>query len=215
MAAFRSAPDTEATNPPAAAELEHSRFSARVGAYGTVEGLETVTSTSAEPTRRDFLFIATGAMAAIGGAAVLVPLIFANEPRRRHDCRWRADRGRSGPDFGRPDHPRVLAWAADLRAPSVQEEIKAARDVDWRRLPDPQSDEDRVKEGHAEWLVVYGSCTHLGCIPIGHREPTTAGFALATARCSIPPAASGRDPRRPTFRCPTYEFIADNRIRIG
>ena len=28
-------------------------------------------------------------------------------------------------------------------------------------LPDPQKDEDRVKEGKDEWLVMLGVCTHL------------------------------------------------------
>ena len=39
-----------------------------------------MTATSAEPTRRDFLYIATGAVAAVGGAAALVPLIAQMNP---------------------------------------------------------------------------------------------------------------------------------------
>ncbi len=35
---------------------------------------------SAEPTRRDFLYIATGAVGAIGAAATLVPLISQMNP---------------------------------------------------------------------------------------------------------------------------------------
>ena len=33
-------------------------------------------------------------------------------------------------------------------------------------LPDPQKDEDRVKSGKDEWLVMLGVCTHLGCVPL-------------------------------------------------
>ena len=36
-------------------------------------------------------------------------------------------------------------------------------------LPDPQPDQDRVKAGHDQWLVVIGICTHLGCIPLAHQ----------------------------------------------
>src|SRR6185295_7534879 len=43
-------------------------------------GTWTVTATSAEPTRRDFLYIATGTVAAVGGAATLVPLIAQMNP---------------------------------------------------------------------------------------------------------------------------------------
>ena len=39
-----------------------------------------MTATSAEPTRRDFLYIATGTVAAVGGAASLVPLIAQMNP---------------------------------------------------------------------------------------------------------------------------------------
>ena len=38
------------------------------------------TMTSAEPTRRDFLYIATGAVAAVGAAGVLVPLVAQMNP---------------------------------------------------------------------------------------------------------------------------------------
>ena len=45
------------------------------------------------------------------------------------------------------------------------DEIEEARQVNWKSLRDPQSDEDRVKK--PEWLVMLGVCTHLGCVPIG------------------------------------------------
>ena len=49
-----------------------------------VEGIErtgiVTTMSSAEPTRRDFLYIATGAVGAIGVAATLVPLIGQMNP---------------------------------------------------------------------------------------------------------------------------------------
>ncbi|HSV22844.1 MAG TPA: ubiquinol-cytochrome c reductase iron-sulfur subunit N-terminal domain-containing protein, partial [Xanthobacteraceae bacterium] len=38
------------------------------------------TMSAAEPTRRDFLFVATGAVGAIGAAATLVPLIAQMNP---------------------------------------------------------------------------------------------------------------------------------------
>lgn len=47
----------------------------------------------------------------------------------------------------------------------TQAEIEEARQVDWKGLRDPESDEQRVK--NPEWLVMLGVCTHLGCVPIG------------------------------------------------
>ncbi|GJJ09507.1 hsp70 nucleotide exchange factor fes1 [Clathrus columnatus] len=45
------------------------------------------------------------------------------------------------------------------------DEIKEAREVNWKSFRDPESDEDRTKK--PEWLVMIGVCTHLGCVPIG------------------------------------------------
>ena len=45
------------------------------------------------------------------------------------------------------------------------DEIEEARQVDWKHLRDPESDEQRTKK--PEWLVMLGVCTHLGCVPIG------------------------------------------------
>ena len=72
------------------------------------------------------------------------------------------------------------------------EEIKEAEDVNVASLPDPQADSARVKPGKAQWLIVYGNCTHLGCVPLGHEGASTAGSAPATARCSTRRAASAR-----------------------
>jgi ubiquinol-cytochrome c reductase iron-sulfur subunit len=47
----------------------------------------------------------------------------------------------------------------------TQSEIEEARQVDWKTLRDPESDDQRVK--NPEWLVMLGVCTHLGCVPIG------------------------------------------------
>lgn len=44
------------------------------------------------------------------------------------------------------------------------DEISKEEAVPLSALKDPQTDADRVKD--AEWLVVLGICTHLGCVPI-------------------------------------------------
>jgi ubiquinol-cytochrome c reductase iron-sulfur subunit len=45
-------------------------------------------------------------------------------------------------------------------------EIETERNVDVKSLRDPQHDADRVQE--AEWLIIIGVCTHLGCVPIAN-----------------------------------------------
>src|SRR5260370_6839218 len=51
----------------------------------------------------------------------------------------------------------------DHRTPK---EIKEARDVDWHTLPDPQSDEARVKEGHDQGRTLIGTSTPPPSIPL-------------------------------------------------
>ncbi|MEO6779514.1 MAG: ubiquinol-cytochrome c reductase iron-sulfur subunit N-terminal domain-containing protein, partial [Bradyrhizobium sp.] len=46
----------------------------------TIESLNGGNLSSAKPTRRDFLYVATGAAAAVGAAATLVPLIVQMNP---------------------------------------------------------------------------------------------------------------------------------------
>src|SRR5262249_57471114 len=48
-------------------------------------------------------------------------------------------------------------------------DIEEAQKVNGASLPDPQPDSARVKQGHDQWLVVIGICTHLGCIPLAHQ----------------------------------------------
>ena len=50
----------------------------------------------------------------------------------------------------------------------TKKEIEEAQAVPLTSLPDPQTDQERVKAGHDQWLVVIGICTHLGCIPLAH-----------------------------------------------
>ncbi len=127
------------------------------------------------PTRRDFLFVATGAFAAVGTAAAIWPLIAEMSPDARTiaagapfdvdissvapgqqiSVLWRGH-----PVFvvNRPAAALATlkdsALVANLRDPdsSVVQQPPYARN--WHRSLDPQ------------WFIVVGVCTHLGCIPI-------------------------------------------------
>ena len=83
IAVFRPSPGLRRP-PTATAECQGFAPVAFAGQRGwTVqleEGLATVTAISAEPTRRDFLYIATGAVGAVGAAATLVPLVAQMNP---------------------------------------------------------------------------------------------------------------------------------------
>jgi ubiquinol-cytochrome c reductase iron-sulfur subunit len=55
-------------------------------------------------------------------------------------------------------------------------EMAEANAVSVSDLRDPQTLQERTQPGHANWLVVIGVCTHLGCIPLGTGEGESRGL---------------------------------------
>ncbi len=102
----------------------------------------------------------------------------------------------------------------------TSEEIETARAVSLRDLPDPEADGDRVKEGHEQWLIMVGICTHLGCIPAGQRVGDSKGeFGGWFCPChGSHYDTAGRIRRGPAPRnleVPPYTFASDTNIVIG
>jgi ubiquinol-cytochrome c reductase iron-sulfur subunit len=151
---------------------------------------------SRESRRRDFLYIAAGAWASVGAAATLWPLIHSMNPSadvlaqatievslapialgQRITVNWRGK-----PVFISHRTPDQITTArADDSSPG---------------LLDPERDEARAK--NAEWLIVVGVCTHLGCVPLGQ---------------------GANDPRGPYggWSCPCHGSLYDDsgRVRRG
>ncbi len=97
-------------------------------------------------------------------------------------------------------------------------EIKKARDGDNEGLRDRQKDEERVK--NPEWLVVVGVCTHLGCIPTGHKAGQLKGdydgwFCPCHGAHYDLSGRIRKGPAPKNLKVPKYEFTSDTTIRIG
>src|ERR1700704_6066849 len=120
---------------------------------------------SAEPTRRDFLYIATSAVAAVGTAAAMVPLIAQMNP----DASTVAAGAPVEIDLAPIPAGQIVKvfWRSQpiYISHRTQKEIDEARAVDANSLRDPQSDESRIKAGHDQWLVVVGTCPPPGGHP--------------------------------------------------
>ncbi len=173
------------------------------------------TMSSAEPTRRDFLYIATGVVGAVGAAAVLVPLVAQMNP----DASTIAAGAPIEVDLAPIVEGQVIKvfWRGKpiFINHRTKKEIEEARSVNVASLPDPEPDQERVKKGHDEWQVLIGICTHLGCIPLAHQGNYEGYF------CPCPGPqydTSGRIRSGPAPRhlpLPPYEFVSDSKIRIG
>lgn len=173
------------------------------------------TVSSAEHSRRDFLYIATAAVGAVGAVAAAVPLISQMNP----DASTIAAGAPIEVDLGPIAEGQVIKvfWRGKpiFISHRTKKEIDAARNVQLASLPDPETDQKRVKEGHAQWLVLIGICTHLGCIPIG-RQGEYDGFFCPCHGSHYD--TSGRIRKGPAPRnlpLPPYEFVSDTKIRIG
>jgi ubiquinol-cytochrome c reductase iron-sulfur subunit len=82
-------------------------------------------------------------------------------------------------------------------------------------LPDPQSDEARVKPGHDQWLVVVGICTHLGCIPIAHEGAYDGFFCPCHGSVYDTSGRIRQGPAPTNLPVPPYTFVSDTKIQIG
>jgi ubiquinol-cytochrome c reductase iron-sulfur subunit len=170
---------------------------------------------SAEPTRRDFLYIATGAVGAIGALATLVPLVSQMNP----DASTVAAGAPIEVDLSPIAEGQVVKvfWRSKpiFISHRSAKEIEEARSVDWHTLPDPAPDSARIKSGHDQWLVVIGICTHLGCIPLAHQGDYDGWFCPCHGSQYDTAGRIRRGPAPANLALPPYEFVSDNKIRIG
>ncbi|GGC92129.1 ubiquinol-cytochrome c reductase iron-sulfur subunit [Chelatococcus reniformis] len=173
------------------------------------------TITAAEPTRRDFLYIATGAVGAVGVAAVAWPFISQMQP----DAATIAAGAPVDFDLAPVTEGAIvkLFWRGKLIfvRHRTKDEIASAEKVDVNTLPDPQPDSARVKEGHAQWLVVYGNCTHLGCVPLGHQGHYEGWLCPCHGSVFDTSGRIRQGPAPTNLPVPPYKFVSDTKITIG
>ena len=167
---------------------------------------------SEEPTRRDFLYLATGAFAAVGAANVIWPLIDQMNPDASVKALASIEIDLSAIDIGQSI---TVSWRGKpvfIRR-RTQDEIAEARSVAFDTLPDPQGDETRVTKD--EWLVMVGICTHLGCVPLGQSGDFNGWFCPCHGSHYDTSGRIRKGPAPKNLEIPPYEFVGDTRIKIG
>jgi ubiquinol-cytochrome c reductase iron-sulfur subunit len=173
------------------------------------------TASSADTTRRDFLFVATGAAAAVGGLATLWPFISQMNPDASTIAAGAPIEVDLTPIASGQDIKVFWRGKPIYIMNRTKKQVDEARAVPVSSLPDPATDQSRVKEGHDQWLVVIGICTHLGCIPIAY-EGNYDGFFCPCHGSQYD--SSGRirqGPAPANLVVPPYQFVSDSKIQIG
>ena len=173
------------------------------------------TMSSAEPTRRDFLYIATGVVGAVGAAAAAWPLISQMNP----DASTIAAGAPIEVDLAPVAEGQVIkvVWRGNpiFISHRTKKEIDDARAVNVASLPDPETDEKRVKQGKDQWLVLVGICTHLGCVPLARQGEYNGFFCPCHGSVYDTSGRIRRGPAPSNLALPPYEFVSDTKIRIG
>jgi ubiquinol-cytochrome c reductase iron-sulfur subunit len=170
-------------------------------------------------TRRDFLYLATGAMTVAGIAAAAWPFITQMNPAADVLALSTTEVDISKIEVGQAITVMWRGSPVFIRRRTA-EEIKAAQDASLADLKDPQPDDQRVQAGKEEWLILVGVCTHLGCIPQG-QKPTDVRGEYGGWLCSCHGSqydTSGRIRKGPApknLEVPKYAFKTDTLVVIG
>ena len=193
------------------------------------------TAEHAETSRRDFLYIATGAVGAVGAALTVWPFINQMNPDasvralasvevdlapiaegQEITIKWRGN-----PVFIRHRLPAEIEAAkavpmADLKDPLARNANVADSDE--------ASDVNRVVGGKEQFLVMMGVCTHLGCVPIANEgdfaavvEGSKHGGWFCPCHGSHYDTAGRirKGPAPQNLPVPQYAYLSDTKIRIG
>jgi ubiquinol-cytochrome c reductase iron-sulfur subunit len=164
------------------------------------------------PNRRDFLFIATGAVGAVGVAAVAWPLIDQMNPDASTLALASIE-----VDIGAIAEGQIVTvkWRGKpvFIRHRTPKEIEEAVDTPLSELRDPQTDAERVKK--APWLIVVGVCTHLGCVPLGHQGKYDGWFCPCHGSVYDTSGRIRQGPAPLNLEVPEYAFLSDVKVRIG
>lgn len=185
-------------------------------------------------TRRDFLYIATAAVAGVGAAASLVPLLSQMNP----DESTLAAGGPVDIDISQltPGQQIIARWRSrpifvtrrtdailkELQQPSLLAQLADAQSGELQQPPYAQNWHRSVKP---ELGVLVGICTHLGCIPMFYPQPNATTPATNWPGGYFCPCHGSRYdlagrvftgvPAPYNLPVPPYRFVSDTTIRVG
>ena len=167
--------------------------------------------------RRDFLYLSSISIGGVGVAAFMWPFLKSMNPAEDTLALGSTEVDLSDILVGQSITVKWRGKPVFIRR-RTQEEISEANNVDVSSLRDPMEDKDRVQQ--AEWLVLEGVCTHLGCVPLGQKMSDTKGeyngwFCPCHGSHYDTSGRVRKGPAPDNLPVPPYKFISDTRIIIG
>lgn len=183
--------------------------------------------TPGDPSRRDFLYLTTGMAGVVGAASAVWPFIDQMSPDASTlalasievdvsgvtegmslTVKWRGKpvfiRNRTAKEV---EEAKAVALA-DLKDPSAR---NANLDADAKATGDDRS----AGKGKENWIVMIGSCTHLGCIPLGQSGEYNGWFCPCHGSSYDTAGRIRKGPAPENLPMPVFSFISDTVIKIG
>jgi ubiquinol-cytochrome c reductase iron-sulfur subunit len=186
-----------------------------------------MSSDDADNSRRRFLTAATVVVGAVGTAAVAVPFLGSWSPSARAKSAGAPVKANIGKL--EPGQQIIIKWRGKpvwvvRRDENALATLPKVTDL----LRDPESDESKQPEyakneyrsRKAEFLIVEGICTHLGCSPTYQPEITTdfeGGFFCPChgSKFDLAGRVYSGVPAPTNLTIPPHYFVSDDVILIG
>ena len=162
--------------------------------------------------RRDFLFTASYTVGAVGLGATIWPFIDQMNPDSSVKALATTEVDISQIE---PGKSITVLWRGKpvFIKRRTESEISEAQSVSLDDLKHPEKDEDRVKK--AEWLVMMGICSHLGCVPLSDKGEYNGWFCPCHGSHYDTSGRIRKGPAPTNMEIPKYAFVDENTIRIG
>ncbi len=184
--------------------------------------------------RRDFLYLVTGSVAAVGVGATAWPFVAQMNP----DAATVAAAGPIDIDVSQiqPGQRVVALWSArpvfvvnrpqaaldQLRDPKLTAQLRDPNSREWQQPPYAANWHRSIKP---EFLVLVGVCTHLGCIPLFDPQPDPTnpapdwpgGFFCPChgSKYDLAGRVFAGVPAPYNLPVPPYHFADDKTLRVG
>ncbi|MEK1892815.1 MAG: ubiquinol-cytochrome c reductase iron-sulfur subunit [Rhizobium sp.] len=188
---------------------------------------ETTSEITGEPTRRDFLYLTTGMAGAVGAVSVAWPFIdqmrpdastlalasievdvSSLEPGMSLTAKWRGK-----PIFIRNRTPEEVKAADEVLLSDLKDPV--ARNANLPSDAQATGVDRSAGKDKENWIVMIGSCTHLGCIPLGQAGEYNGWFCPCHGSVYDTAGRIRKGPAPQNLAIPTYSFISDKVIKIG
>jgi len=183
--------------------------------------------TLGEPTRRDFLYLTTGMAGAVGAVSVAWPFIdqmrpdastlalasievdvASLEPGMSLTVKWRGK-----PVFIRNRTDKEVEEANAVALTDLKDPV--ARNANIAADSQATGADRSAGKGKENWIVMIGSCTHLGCIPLGQSGEYNGWFCPCHGSVYDTAGRIRKGPAPENLAMPVFSFVSDTVIKIG